>query len=65
MQKLCNSCNKCARECPSGPFPREEGDVQRYEIWKADTGKSPSIDENLGGAMCGRCMKTAVNLEGL
>ncbi|MBL4876469.1 MAG: 2Fe-2S iron-sulfur cluster binding domain-containing protein [Cohaesibacteraceae bacterium] len=68
LQNFCNSCNKCARECPAGAI--SSGDkvmFNGYEIWKADTAKCTQYrTTNLGGAMCGRCLKTCPwNLAGL
>ncbi len=68
LQNFCNSCNKCARECPSGAISAGKKVMfNGYEIWKADTAKCTQYrTTNLGGAMCGRCMKTCPwNLEGL
>ena len=68
LQNFCNSCNKCARECPSGAISAGNKVMfNGYEIWKADTAKCTQYrTTNLGGAMCGRCMKTCPwNLEGL
>lgn len=68
LQNFCNSCNKCARECPSGAI--SAGDkvmFNGYEIWKTDVAKCTQYRmTNLGGSMCGRCMKMCPwNLEGL
>ena len=68
LQNFCNSCNKCARECPSGAI--SAGDkvmFNGYEIWKTDVTKCTQYRmTNLGGSMCGRCMKMCPwNLEGL
>jgi ferredoxin-NADP reductase/ferredoxin len=68
LQNFCNSCNKCARECPSGAISSGPKVMfNGYEIWKADTAKCTQYrTTNLGGAMCGRCMKTCPwNLAGL
>lgn len=68
LQNFCGSCNKCARECPSGAISAGKKVMfNGYEIWKADTAKCTQYrTTNLGGAMCGRCMKTCPwNLEGL
>jgi len=68
LQNFCNACNKCARECPSGAISSGPKVMfNGYEIWKADTAKCTQYrTTNLGGAMCGRCMKTCPwNLEGL
>ena len=68
LQKFCESCNKCARECPSGAITAGPKLMfNGYETWKSDSQKCASYRINtLGGAMCGRCMKTCPwNLEGL
>ena len=68
MQKFCDSCNKCARECPSGAITAGPKLMfNGYEIWKSDSERCASYRiTTLGGAMCGRCMKTCPwNLEGL
>ena len=68
LQKFCESCNKCARECPSGAITAGPKLMfNGYEIWKSDSQKCTTYRiTNKGGAMCGRCMKTCPwNLEGL
>ena len=68
LQRFCESCNKCARECPSGAITAGPKLMfNGYEIWKSDSQKCASYRINTeGGAMCGRCMKTCPwNLEGL
>ncbi len=68
MQKFCEACNKCARECPSGAITAGPKLMfNGYEIWKSDSQKCATYRiGTLGGAMCGRCMKTCPwNLEGL
>ncbi len=68
LQKFCSSCNKCARECPSGAITAGPKLMfNGYEIWKSDSQKCTSYRiTTAGGAMCGRCMKTCPwNLEGL
>lgn len=68
LQKFCNSCNKCARECPSGAITAGPKLMfNGYEIWKSDSQKCATYRiTTSGGAMCGRCMKTCPwNLEGL
>ncbi|MGI9354380.1 MAG: reductive dehalogenase [Rhizobiaceae bacterium] len=68
LQKFCESCNKCARECPSGAITAGPKLMfNGYEIWKSDSQKCATYRvSTLGGAMCGRCMKTCPwNLEGL
>jgi len=68
LQNFCQSCNKCARECPSGAITAGPKLMfNGYEIWKSDSQKC--VTYRIGqtaGAMCGRCMKTCPwNLEGL
>src|SRR5882757_1341513 len=68
LQNFCNSCNKCARECPSGAISSGPKVMfNGYEIWKADVEKCTRYRmTNLAGSMCGRCMKTCPwNLAGL
>jgi reductive dehalogenase len=68
LQKFCESCNKCARECPSGAITAGPKLMfNGYEIWKSDSQKCTTYRVTTpGGAMCGRCMKTCPwNLEGL
>ncbi|MEP1931695.1 MAG: 2Fe-2S iron-sulfur cluster-binding protein [Roseibium sp.] len=68
LQTFCESCNKCARECPSGAITAGPKLMfNGYEIWKSDSQKCTTYRiTNEGGAMCGRCMKTCPwNLEGL
>jgi len=68
LQRFCEACNKCARECPSGAITAGPKLMfNGYEIWKSDSQKCTSYRIGTeGGAMCGRCMKTCPwNLEGL
>ena len=68
LQNFCESCNKCARECPSGAITAGPKLMfNGYEIWKSDSQKCTTYRvTQQGGAMCGRCMKTCPwNLEGL
>ncbi|WP_373635111.1 2Fe-2S iron-sulfur cluster-binding protein [Yoonia sp. SS1-5] len=68
LQKFCDSCKKCARECPSGAITAGPKLMHNgYEIWKSDSQKCATYRvSNLGGGMCGRCMKTCPwNLEGV
>ncbi len=68
MQNFCESCNKCARECPSGAITAGPKLMfNGYEIWKSDSQKCATYRITTeGGSMCGRCMKTCPwNLEGL
>ncbi len=68
LQRFCESCQKCARECPSGAITAGPKLMfNGYEIWKSDSQKCATYRITTeGGAMCGRCMKTCPwNLEGL
>jgi reductive dehalogenase len=68
LQRFCEGCNKCARECPSGAITAGPKRMfNGYEIWKSDSQKCATYRISTeGGAMCGRCMKTCPwNLEGL
>ncbi len=68
LQRFCEGCNKCARECPSGAITAGPKLMfNGYEIWKSDSQKCATYRiTTAGGAMCGRCMKTCPwNLEGL
>ncbi len=68
LQKFCEACNKCARECPSGAITAGPKLMfNGYEIWKSDSQKCTAYRvSQKNGAMCGRCMKTCPwNLEGL
>ena len=68
LQNFCESCKKCARECPSGAITAGPKLMfNGYEIWKSDSQKCTTYRITTeGGAMCGRCMKTCPwNLEGL
>jgi len=68
LQRFCENCNKCARECPSGAITAGPKLMfNGYEIWKSDSQKCTTYRvTNAAGAMCGRCMKTCPwNLEGL
>lgn len=68
LQRFCESCNKCARECPSGAITAGPKLMfNGYEIWKSDSQKCATYRITTpGGAMCGRCLKTCPwNLEGL
>lgn len=68
LQTFCESCNKCARECPAGAITAGPKTMfNGYEIWKSDSQKCTTYRITTeGGAMCGRCMKTCPwNLEGI
>jgi len=60
LQRFCERCNKCARECPSGAITAGPKLMYNgYEIWKSDAEKCARYRlTNQGGGMCGRCMKT-------
>lgn len=68
LQRFCEACNKCARECPSGAITAGPKLMfNGYEIWKSDSQRCTAYRvAQKNGAMCGRCMKTCPwNLEGL
>jgi len=68
LQRFCEACKKCARECPSGAITAGPKLMfNGYEIWKSDSQKCATYRITTeGGAMCGRCMKTCPwNLEGI
>ncbi len=68
LQRFCEACNKCARECPSGAITAGPKLMfNGYEIWKSDSSRCTTYRvAQKNGAMCGRCMKTCPwNLEGL
>ncbi|MFY0690666.1 MAG: reductive dehalogenase [Paracoccaceae bacterium] len=68
LQRFCEACNKCARECPSGAITAGPKLMfNGYEIWKSDSQRCTIYRvSQKNGAMCGRCMKTCPwNLEGL
>jgi len=68
LQKFCEACNKCARECPSGAITAGPKLMfNGYEIWKSDSSRCTTYRVGQkNGAMCGRCMKTCPwNLEGI
>jgi len=68
LQKFCERCNKCARECPAGAIPIGPKVMYNgYETWKSDAEKCTRYRlTNNAGSMCGRCMKTCPwNLEGI
>ena len=68
LQSFCQSCMKCARECPSGAI--SFGDkvmFNGYEMWKPDVEACTRYRVmNPAGSGCGRCMKVChFNKEGL
>lgn len=60
LQSFCESCRKCARECPCNAIPfGPKVMFNGYEIWKADVEKCTKYRvTNMKGSACGRCMKT-------
>lgn len=60
LQAFCNSCLKCARECPCDAIPfGDKVMFNGYEIWKPDVERCTRYRvTNPKGAACGRCMKT-------
>ncbi|MGE0736860.1 MAG: reductive dehalogenase domain-containing protein [Alphaproteobacteria bacterium] len=59
LQNFCDSCRKCARECPCNAIPfGPKVMFNGYEIWKADVEKCTKYRvTNSKGSACGRCMK--------
>jgi ferredoxin len=59
LQKFCQDCKKCARECPCSAI--SFGDkvmFNGYEMWKPDVAACTRYRvSNPGGSSCGRCMK--------
>jgi ferredoxin len=60
LQTFCNSCLKCARECPCDAIPfGDKVMFNGYEIWKPDVERCTRYRlTNARGSACGRCMKT-------
>ena len=60
LQTFCESCFKCARECPCDAIPfGPKVMFNGYEIWKPDVERCTRYRlTNNKGAACGRCMKT-------
>lgn len=60
LQKFCNNCLKCARECPCDAIPFGDKIMfNGYEIWKPDVERCTRYRvTNPKGSACGRCMKT-------
>ena len=60
LQKFCESCWKCARECPCNAIPFGDKIMfNGYEIWKPDVENCAKYRlTNPKGSACGRCMKT-------
>lgn len=68
LQDICGLCRKCARECPCDAITYGDQVVfNGYAQWKQDVQRCTSYRvTNMGGAACGRCMKTCpYNNEGL
>lgn len=68
VQHFCESCNKCARECPCNAIPfGPKVMFNGYETWRMDAVKCTSYRiSNDKGSFCGRCMKMCPwNTEGL
>ena len=68
LQDACRKCMKCARECPCDAITYGAPVMfNGYEQWKQDVQRCTSYRmTNMGGAACGRCMKTCpYNNEGL
>jgi reductive dehalogenase len=59
LQNFCETCRKCARECPCNAIPfGPKVMFNGYEIWKADVEKCTKYRvTNMKGSACGRCMK--------
>ncbi|MCG8441833.1 MAG: hypothetical protein MI723_08495 [Caulobacterales bacterium] len=60
LQYFCSHCLKCARECPCDAIPfGDKVMFNGYEMWKPDVERCTRYRvTNIGGAACGRCMKT-------
>ncbi len=68
VQHFCETCNKCARECPCNAIPfGPKVMFNGYETWRMDAVKCTSYRmTNDKGSFCGRCMKMCPwNTEGL
>lgn len=59
LQHFCDSCKKCARECPSGSITDGPKTMYNgYEIWRNDIESCARFRvTNARGASCGRCIK--------
>ncbi len=59
LQPFCDSCKKCARECPSGSITDGPKTVYNgYEIWRNDVDSCARFRvTNSRGSSCGRCIK--------
>jgi ferredoxin len=60
LQRFCENCWKCARECPCDAIPLGDKVMfNGYEIWKPDVERCARYRlTNSKGSACGRCMKT-------
>lgn len=60
LQYFCQSCRKCARECPCDAIPFGDKIMfNGYETWKPDVERCTRYRlTNARGSACGRCMKT-------
>jgi len=65
VRDFCQSCKKCARECPSGAIPDGDMTTKGYNISNNDGIKKWYVDcekcrifweENMGGVSCSRCI---------
>ena len=59
LQDTCNTCRKCARECPCNAISHGDKVVfNGYEMWKPDVERCARYRvTNPKGSSCGRCMK--------
>ncbi len=59
IQDFCNTCMKCARECPSGAISFGEKIIHNgYEKWALDVKKCTAMRVgNKQGSGCGECVK--------
>jgi epoxyqueuosine reductase QueG len=59
LQDFCNSCMKCARECPSGAISFGDKVIHNgYEKWAIDVEKCAAMRVgNKRGSGCGTCIK--------
>ncbi|MDX2141828.1 MAG: reductive dehalogenase domain-containing protein [Rhodospirillaceae bacterium] len=68
LQQICNSCMKCARECPCTAISFGDKVIfNGYEIWKPDVERCTRYRlTNAKGSSCGRCIKVCpFNHEGI
>jgi reductive dehalogenase len=59
LQAFCNSCMKCARDCPSGAISFDDKVIHNgYEKWAIDVEKCTAMRVgNKRGSGCGTCIK--------